>query len=342
MNIVEPLLRVWGTFWLSVASTQYRFWSGLFDGSRTDTAGQSRSESTLEHEISELLDELRAKRGGLDFADSAREVFRLLGEIPAIVHWNTGLADAHRELILATVHEAERFGDTTGEFKRRFAVDMTIRVLRRYNLSGLPIPGPIEDTFIKPFVGINIDWCVTVLNINNAWPPVRNVQIPRLFQGRYGRFLQLGASLLRIWVWLREMFFYPSKYERQLRSATKNLEPQINDLLEVLPPASIHKLAERIATIIARAGQLTAPHVRTINSLLTISAEIQQLTQKEREDVIVTVMRRLLRKAYARSPFAVDFIDSVFGDYLLREMVRNTEWVLARNGLLPSPTRSER
>jgi hypothetical protein len=47
-------------------------------------------------------------------------------------------------------------------------------------------------------------------------------------------------------------------------------------------------------------------------------------------------MQGLLRRACADNGFAVDFVDSAFGEFFIREMVNNTEWVLSRNGLPPT------
>ena len=239
--------------------------------------------------------------------------------------------------MLATIYQAERFGDDSGPLKRRFVLDLLTRVFRRYNQNGLPFIAPIEETFVKPFLGVSIDWCVAVLNLHGAWPPVKRVQIPKLFHGRYGRVLRIGLHLLRLWVWLSESFVAPTKYERNLRHAERALQPEIDNFVAALPPAQVHGLVEELATMVQRVGQLTAPHLNTIDALLRLSNELRELKPAERRETIVRIIQELLRRAYARNSFAVAFIDSAFGDFFIREMVENTEWVLARNGLLPAP-----
>lgn len=285
----------------------------------------------------ELLDEFRDRGSGIALADPAREAFRLLGEIPKLVHWDEGLDEAQRAIIQAAVQQAERFGDGTGAFKRRFAIDLIVRALRSYNQNGFPFIPPIEDAFVKPFLGIFVDWSVVVLNLHDAWPPVKSVHVPKIFEGRYGPVVWLGMWVLRQWIWLNEMFLYTTKYERNLRDATAAIEPETRQLLDVLPPQQIAILTEELASIIARVGQLTAPHVRSIDSLLRLSVEMQNLAAEERREVVVVIFRDLLAEAYADTPFALDFIESRFGDFLIGEMVRMVDGVLARNGLLARP-----
>jgi hypothetical protein len=305
--------------------------------------GERQSSDIIDKHVKQLLDEFKRQRNGLTVVDSAREAFALLGRIPHLLRWDEGLGEAHRDLMLATIYQAERFGDNSGPLKRRFALDLMTRVLRRYNQDGLPFIQPIEDAFVKPFLGVALDWCVATLNTHNTWPAVGKVTIPRLYKGRTGRILWLGLQLLRVWVKLRELFFYPSKYERQVRDAFKKLQPEVNEFVRVLPPARLHDLIEQLANIINDVGKLTAPHLRTIDSLLRLSSELRDLDPDKRREAVVRIMQELLRRAYADNAFALSFVDSIFGEFFIREMVASTESVLARNGLLPTsrPSRSQ-
>src|SRR5207244_2025503 len=106
----------------------------------------------------------------------------LLGEIPITLKWRDGLRRDLIALVHSAVEQAERFGDGKGEKKRQFAIDLVVRVLRRYDQSGIQLIPPIENAFIAPFVGVIVDWSVEVLNIHDAWPPIRQVTFPSIFQ----------------------------------------------------------------------------------------------------------------------------------------------------------------
>jgi hypothetical protein len=303
----------------------------ILRGGSTTPASARVDSTTAALEI--LLDEFHAERGGLTLVDAAAEAFRQLGEIPRILRWNTGLQDALHDLVLATVNEAERFGDGTGAFKRRFSVDVVTRVMRSYDSTGMI--EPIEDVLIAPFVGIEIDWIVQALNIHNAWKPVEHVQLPRFFQGRYQGLLRFQSRLWRVWVRVRDLFFYPSLYERQIRQARIEIDPQVHALLTVLPPASQHETMELLANVIATIGNLTAPHVHTIDSLFQLVHQIGEMTDTERREVVFRAISILLRRTYADNDLAIVMLDSTIGQFVIRQLVLSTEWVLRKNSLLP-------
>ncbi|MDB5904563.1 MAG: hypothetical protein JWM26_3441 [Betaproteobacteria bacterium] len=286
--------------------------------------------------IEKLLDEFQVKHGGLTIIDAAAEAFRKLAEIPHILRWDEGLRAAVHDLVLATVHEAERFGDGTGAFKRRFSVDTVTRVLRGYDTTGLI--EPVEDVLVSPFVGIQIDWIVQALNIHDAWKPVDHVALPKFFQGRYGNLLRLNAWLWHAWVVLRELVFFPSRYERELRDARRNIDAEVQALYGILPTSSSQYTAELLVNVVAKVGNLTAPHVQTIDSLWRLTEQLGRMSVADREEVVIRAATLLLRRAYADDDLALSIFDSAIGQFLIRQMVFSTEWVLARNGLLPNAT----
>jgi hypothetical protein len=286
--------------------------------------------------IEKLLDEFQVKHGGLTIIDAAAEAFRKLAEIPHILRWDEGLRAAVHDLVLATVHEAERFGDGTGAFKRRFSVDTVTRVLRGYDTTGLI--EPVEDVLVSPFVGIQIDWIVQALNIHDAWKPVDHVALPKFFQGRYGNLLRLNAWLWHAWVVLRELVFFPSRYERELRDARRNIDGEVQALYGILPTSSSQYTAELLVNVVAKVGNLTAPHVQTIDSLWRLTEQLGRMSVADREEVVIRAATLLLRRAYADDDLALSIFDSAIGQFLIRQMVFSTEWVLARNGLLPNAT----
>jgi hypothetical protein len=286
--------------------------------------------------IEKLLDEFQIEHGGMTIVDAAAEAFRELGEIPHILRWDEGLRAAVHDLVLATVHQAERFGDGTGAFKRRFSVDTVTRVLREYDTTGLI--EPVEDVLVAPFVGIQIDWIVQALNIHDAWKPVDHVALPKFFQGRYGNLLRLNAWLWHAWVVLRELVLFPSGYERELRDARRNIDAEVQALYGILPTTSSQYTAELLVNVVAKVGNLTAPHVQTIDSLWRLTEQLGRMSVADREEVVIRAATLLLRRAYAHDDLALSIFDSAIGQFLIRQMVFSTEWVLARNGLLPNAT----
>lgn len=283
--------------------------------------------------LERLLDEFDARHGGRTPIEAARDAFQALAEIPRILRWDTGLRPAVQDLILATIAQAERFGDGTGAYKRRFSIDVITRVLRVYDESGLI--EPVEDVVVAPFVGIEIDWMVQVLNIHDAWPPAQQVSLPRFFDGRHGRLLRFLVGLWRLWVRLGEWLLLPTPYERHLRHARTQVDAQVRALYAVLPPASWHQTTELLVNVVVKFGNLTAPHIATVDQVLRLLADIDRLSLEERREVAFRAVRLVLRRAYADDRIALALIDSTVGQFLVRQMVFSTEWVLRRNNLLP-------
>ncbi len=292
-----------------------------------------RSEPELPPDIEELLEKFRTTDEASALLEAGRQAFAELGKIPAFLHWNEGLRQALYDLILQTVVQSERFGDHNGALKRRFAVDLVTRVLREYEPSNLF--ELVEDVTIQPYVGVLIDWSVEVLNFHDAWPPVKHVKIPGFFSGRYGSLLRVQGWIWRAVTMVRDFSVFPSAYERDVRDALAKLNPQIRALKQVLPPSVLRRDLEEVASIIAQVGHLTAPHVRIASSLLRLAATIAAETPERRRQLAYAVMKTLLRRAYGDNWLALTVLDSAIGDFMIREMMRSTEWVLARNGLLP-------
>jgi hypothetical protein len=284
--------------------------------------------------IEKLLDEFQTRHDGMTIVDAAAEAFRTLAQIPHILRWDEGLRAAAHDLVLETVHQAERFGDGTGAFKRRFSVDTITRVLRGYDTTGLI--EPVEDVLVSPFVGIQIDWIVQALNIHDAWKPVEHVALPKFFDGRYGNMLRLYARVWHAWVVLRELLYFPSRYERELRDARRNIDVQVQALYVIFPTTSSQYTVELLVNVVAKVGNLTAPHVQTIDSLWRLTEQLGRMSIADREEVVIRAATLLLRRAYADDDLALSIFDSAIGQFLIRQMVFSTEWVLARNGLLPN------
>lgn len=322
------------TTWCEEAA---EFAAGLFDllfGRKETTTARNPAVDRTEQDVNELLDEFRDKADTL--AQDSRRAFTLLGEIPTAIRWRTGLRREVSGVIEAAVHEAERFGSGTGPKKRAFAIDLVVRVLQRYNLNGLPFLPPFDEVLIKPVVGVIIDWSVEVLNIHGAWTRPKVVRFPKFYQGAHGKWLKI-----LVWIWsivlaIKNYLFFPSKYERQIRDAVNRMEPRTAALISVLPPRDLHSVIERLATIIAELGHVTAPYVRLIDQILRVGRELQDLSPSERVEVAFRVLRELVLTAYADEPLALDFLDSSMGDWLLRSMVHQVDWTLQRNGLLPA------
>ena len=318
-----------------VADDLSRWLGDLFAGNERPLTPTERAAVTrVEANVDELISEFRSKRNEL--AKDARRLFQSLGRIPTVLKWDEGLKADWSTLIMRVVQQAERFGDGMGAKKRRFAVELVVRVIERYNYQGAPFLPSIERAFVNPIAGIMVDWSVAVLNLHNVWPKVTRVKFPSIFQGSYGFFFKFAFWLAAVIVKLREWFFLPSKYERQIRSALRAIEPDVQRLLRTLPPNRLRETLEELASILAELGQVTAPYVRLIDRVLRLGDSVTRLTVAERQEAGVRVLRRLLQEAYADDPFALVFIDSPLGDSLLRALVEHTTWILFRNGLLPT------
>jgi hypothetical protein len=86
----------------------------------------------------------------------------------------------------------------------------------------------------------------------------------------------------------------------------------------------------------ADVGQATALYVRLVDQVLRLGDELAELTPAERSEAVFRMLRGLLLEAYASDKFALAFLESPLGDSLLRAVVQQAAWILARNGLLPS------
>lgn len=297
-------------------------------------AAERLTVARVEARANELISEFRDRRQ--DLAGDARQFFQLLGQIPVVLKWDQGLKADMSALILCAVNEAERFGDGQGPKKRRFAIELIVRVTERYNYYGLPFLPVIDRTIISPMVGVLIDWSVVVLNLHAAWPPVRRVTFPSIFQGSYGVLFKIGFRIAAVVVSLRKWLLFPSKYERNIRHALRHIDPEVRDLLGILPPDRLHAVFEELVNILAKMGQVTAPYVRLVDQILRLGDLVINLTPAEQQEAAFRVLRGLLEEAYADDAFALAFIDSPLGEFLLRAVVEHTTWILVRNGLLPS------
>jgi hypothetical protein len=300
----------------------------------------STSDQELPADIARVLDEFARTNEGAAMVEAGRQAFVEMGKIPTLLHWNIGLRQSVYDLVLQTVVQAERYGDSRGALKRRFAVDVVTRIIRVYEPS--PLFEVIEDVGMHPYVGVLIDWTVEVLNLHDAWPAVTTVRIPKFFSGRYGWLLSVEGWIWRAMTGLRQLFIYPSAYERDVRDALMKLEPQVRSLEAVLPPSALHGDVEEVTNIVARIGRLTAPHVRIASSLLRIAARVAEQSPEERRQLVYNVMRILLKRAYAGNWVALTVLDSGVGDFIIGDMVHSTEWVLACNGLLPAGRGADR
>jgi hypothetical protein len=280
------------------------------------------------------LDQFASTADGPSMLAAGRHALIELGKIPVLLKWNQGLRPALYDLVLKTVAEAERFGSGSGVLKRRFAVDLVSRILRDYEPS--PLFELVEDVTTEPYVGVLVDWTVEVLNVQDAWPPVTRIKIPGFYSGRYGVLLRLQGWLWRLITAVRTIVTFPSAYERNLRDALRKIDPQVQALKTALPPSTERQNLDAIATIIAKVGRLTAPHVRMAVSLLKMADSIAQESPEERRQLAHDVLKILLERAFADNWLVLNVIDSSIGDSLITEIVRSTDWVLAQNGLLPS------
>jgi hypothetical protein len=251
------------------------------------------------------------------------------------LRWNEGLKDGWSSLVLAAVHQSERFGDGTGAVKRKFASDLVVRVLERYNFGGLPFL-TLQKTLLAPVVGILIDWTVEILNSRPSfWPEQQqHVKLPTLKRGSYEGLLKVALFFSRIVMWINSWLRAPTRYERQLRDALAKIAPEANTLTAVLPPNRLIAVIEEVADIVVRLGRLTAPYAGLVQQVLSLGTSFVGLNADERKEAVFLMLRELLLDAYATDPLASVFIDSPLGDYLLRAIVSHANWVLAENGLV--------
>ena len=269
--------------------------------------------------------------------EAGRRALVELGKIPALLHWSDGGRESLYNVIHQAVIEAESYGRNNGALKRRFAIDLVTRVLRQYAPS--PLFELVEDVVMQPYLGVLIDWTVEVLNLHDAWPPVTKVRIPGFLTGRFGWVLRIQTSIWRAATGLWSVISFPSALRAPFRrDALAKTAPQIRALEQVLPPSSIQRDLNEILSVIARVGQLTSPHVRIAAKPLQIAERVAGETPEQRRQLAYGVMRLLLKRAYADNWLTVAVLNSSLGDYLIRELVSSTDFVLTRNGLLaPAP-----
>lgn len=307
----------------------------MLSGAPADSA-PSPEVDRLTGRIESLLDEFRARHAGLTLAAAAAQAFHDLAQIPKLLHWDSGLREAVFGLVLAAINQAERFGSGTGDFKRRFTIDVVTRAMREYDRSGLV--ELVEDQLVEPIVGIQIDWVVEVLNVNDAWKPMATVQLPRLYQGRHGKALFIAGVLWRLISRLQELLLFPSRYERHVRAARTAIDAQVRELLVVLPPSSLHRTTELLLSVVARIGRLTAPYAGALTALLQLVREFEELDEQDRDEVVLRAILLLLREAYRNDSLALLILDSPLGRLFVGQMVSLVKWVLMRNDLLAPAT----
>jgi hypothetical protein len=305
----------------------------VLDGNRGGSRGL---ETEIPPDVVSVLDEFADSNEGTAMVEAGRRALFELGKIPASLHWSDGGRESLYNLIHQAVIEAESYGQNNGALKRRFAIDLVSRVLRQYAPS--PLFEMVEDVVMQPYLGVLIDWTVEVLNLHDAWPPVTKVKIPGFLTGRFGWVLRIQTWIWRAVAGLWSVVGFPSAYERRLRDALERTAPQIRALELVMPPSAVQRDLSEILGVLARVGQLTAPHVRIAAKLLKIAARVAGETPEQRRQLAYAVMRLLLKRAYADNWLTVAVLNSSLGDYLIRELVSSTDFVLERNGLLaPAP-----
>ena len=296
--------------------------------------GDVQPASAVDAEIVDVVERFASSDEGCLMLEACRQALNEMGKIPKLLNWNQGLSEAIYALTHNVVIESERYGPRTGELKRRFAIDVATRILREYEPT--PLFEVVEDVSIKPYIGILIDWTVEVLNFHQAWPRVSQVKLPGIYSGKYGLLLRVQS-----WMWLlfraiQRTVTSPTAYERNVRDALDRLQPQVQALLGVLPPESARRKEDEIVSIVARIGKLTAPHVRVMISVLKIADELAGETQEQRREVALEVMKTLLLRAVQDNWLATAALSSGPGNILISEMTNCVDWVLSRNGLLPS------
>ncbi len=118
--------------------------------------------------------------------------------------------------------------------------------------------------------------------MHDVGPPVTKVRIPGFLTGRFGWLLRTQGSLWRAVAGLWSVFSFPSAYERDLRDALEKTAPEIRALELVLSLSAFQRDLNEILSVIARVGQLTAPHVGIAAKLLKIAARVAGQTPEQR------------------------------------------------------------
>ena len=302
-------------------------------GSRAPNAPEDPAVDQLDAQFQLLLAEFRSDAPAL--RRDTQRVFHLIGQIPIDLKWREGLREELTAVLEAAIREAEQFGDHTGPKKRQYALDLSMRVLRRYNVDGLPFVPPVDDVLVRPVIGVLIDWSVAVLNVQKLWQPKQTIDFPNLYAGANGVLLRIGVRLWWFILGLKEILFRPSRYERLLRASMRRMDPEVKRLQCVLSPAVAQCAFLNVADLVVKIGNVTAPHVKLINRILLAGAAFEALDSDQRREMAFRVIRELTMTAFRDDPLATFFLDSPFGDAMLRAMVSQIDWILQRNGLLP-------
>jgi len=300
--------------------------------------------ASMREDVRDLVEAFREEIGGAQLIPTLTRVSALLDQAAITLRWNDGLRETIVALVTRSVDAAEQqFGPKTGAFKRDFVIDVVLRVLSRDYLD-IPLPGVVE-TALKPVVGAFVDWTVEVFNTNRgrAWYAApETTRLPR----RYGGFAletqwRVYRTLLRLWVWLSGLFLAVSSYERQLRRVAASLAPHARTMQQLLPVESLSDVAQKLGNILVHLGELTRPHIRTIERLVRFAkSERFNLTDAAgRRKLLVAVLQELLGEVYDEHPFILSLIRSDLGAFLLGEVVSGIELILDKSGMLPRAER---
>lgn len=287
----------------------------------------------------DVLDVLRGLRGDGDrppIQTSLVRATQLVQQLRAWLRWDDGLREAIIDLVLGAVQQAERFGDGTGSFKRRFVIDAVARVLEN-NISGGELPDGAHEV-LTPFVGIFVDVTVSVLNEHDAWPPIDRVKLPLLFRGKGvgAALVRVGLAVWRVWQALVSVLRASTRYERNIRQATARLAAERVALEDVLPRDRLVTVAEQTLTVLEQLGLIIAPQAHTIEALYRLTLEVVGDDEDRRREVVVIAIRVLMKQAYSDSLFLAHLLDGPVGAFVLDEVVRAVGHFVQRLGIEPA------
>jgi hypothetical protein len=287
--------------------------------------------SDFDDDVRDLVDAVRDPKVREGMIESAREAFLLVDGLRNLIRWDDGLRDTLVDLILKSVGEAERFGPKTGPFKRRFVIRVVTRTLAQY--PNPPVPLPLLGV-VEPFVGIAVDWTVAIMNIHNAWTPVKHISVPRLFEGPSGWIWRLGSRLLDFIGQVQE-FIWSNAFQRNVNDARRKLTPILEELQALIPPKSLPDIVDAFATAVNSAGELAIPHLITIDRLIRVIRTAIDVDPSGRHDLAVRALRDILEETYADSPIALGLIRSPIGNFFLNELVHGMERILFQQRVIP-------
>lgn len=292
-------------------------------------------ERATERDVEQVLRGLQGDPDAPPIQSSIVQAAQLVEQLRVWLRWDDGLREAVIDLVFGAVHQAERFGDGTGKFKRRFAVDVVTRMLEE-NVSGVDIPQVVHE-MLTPFVGIFVDFAVALLNEHQAWPPIERVRLPLLYgnQGVGAVLVKIGLAVWRVWRALVTLVRKPSRYERHVRSATAHLAAERTAIDGILPRDRLVTIAEESLTIVDQLGVVIAPQVKTIDALYRLTIDVVGDDDDRRREVVVIAVRVLMKEAYGDSPFLGHLIDGPLGGFVIEELVRATGHFIKRLGIEP-------